>query len=161
MKKFLFLTAFVLGLVACGNKQAETQNTVTENAKLADCDITINGIHFTKSINGAEKLVTDSAGIITLRANPNADFFIDPNEKTSQDDAGILLTEVDNTKPFTFKGKVTSGFFNSSDASSTVLQPVNRDLSSRSRSRLPWWSYRCICKHLWKKVPHLRKCRQG
>ena len=108
MKKFLFLTAFVLGLVACGNKQAETQNTVTENAKLADCDITINGIHFTKSINGAEKLVTDSAGIITLRANPNADFFIDPNEKTSQDDAGILLTEVDNTKPFTFKGKVTS-----------------------------------------------------
>ena len=56
MKKFLFLTAFVLGLVACGNKQAETQNTVTENAKLADCDITINGIHFTKSINGAEKL---------------------------------------------------------------------------------------------------------
>lgn len=172
MKKFLFLTAFVLGLVACGNKQAETQNTVTENAKLADCDITINGIHFTKSINGAEKLVTDSAGIITLRANPNADFFIDPNEKISQDDAGILLTEVDNTKPFTFKGKVTSGFltegglynaatFNSSDASSTVLQPVNRDLSSRSRSRLPWWSYRCICKHLWKKVPHLRKCRQG
>ena len=82
MKKFLFLTAFVLGLVACGNKQTETQNTVTENAKLADCDITINGIHFTKSINGAEKLVTDSAGIITLRANPNADFFIDPNEKS-------------------------------------------------------------------------------
>lgn len=110
MKKFLFLTAFVLGLVACGNKQAETQNTVTENAKLADCDITINGIHFTKSINGAEKLVTDSAGIITLRANPNTDFFIDPNEKISQDDAGILLTEVDNTKPFTLKGKVTSGF---------------------------------------------------
>ena len=30
--------------------------------------------------------------------------------KISQDDAGILLTEVDNTKPFTLKGKVTSGF---------------------------------------------------
>lgn len=59
MKKFLFLTAFVLGLVACSNKQAEPQNTVTENAKLADCDISINGIHFTKSINGAEKLATD------------------------------------------------------------------------------------------------------
>ena len=110
MKKFLYLTALALDLVACNNKQAEIKNTESDNPKLADCDITINGIHFTKSINGADKLVTDSDGIVTMRANPNADFFIDPNEKISQDDAGILLTEVDNTKPFTFKGKVTSGF---------------------------------------------------
>lgn len=110
MKRILFLTAFALGVYACGNKQVELQSTLTENVKLVDCDVPINGIHFTKSINGAEKLVTDSAGIITLRANPNADYFIDPNEKLSQDDSGILLTEIDNTKPFTFKGKVTSGF---------------------------------------------------
>lgn len=110
MKKYFYFAALVLSLAACDSKQTEPQNTEADNAKLADCDVTINGIHFTKSINGAEKLVTDSAGIVTLRANPNADFFIDPNEKISQDDAGILLTEVDNTKPFTFTGKVTSGF---------------------------------------------------
>lgn len=106
MKKYFTLTAIALLLVSCSNRQ----NIGSENVQMADCDITINGIHFTKSINGADKMITDSDGIITLRANPNADYFIDPNEKISQDDSGILLTEIDNTKPFTFKGKVTTGF---------------------------------------------------
>ena len=114
MKKLYFAFAMLLTMVACTqnkpSQEAETNKTEAADNKLADCDITLNGIHFTKSINGGEKLVTDSAGIVTVRANPNADFFIDPNEKISQNDAGILLTEVDNTKPFTFKGKVTSGF---------------------------------------------------
>ena len=113
MKKIYLALAILLTMAACTqNKpsQPETNKTEVDNANMKDCDITISGIHFTKSINGGDKLVTDSAGVVTLRANPNADFFIDPNEKISQNDAGILLTEVDNTKPFTFKGKVTSGF---------------------------------------------------
>ena len=114
MKKIYLAFTMLLTMAACTenkpSQQTETNKTEAGDNKLADCDITLNGIHFTKSINGGDKLVTDSAGIITVRANPNADFFIDPNEKISQDDAGILLTEVDNTKPFTFKGKVTSGF---------------------------------------------------
>ena len=114
MKKIYLAFAMLLTMAACTqnkpSQQAESNKTEVGDNKLVDCDITLNGIHFTKSINGGDKLVTDSSGIITVRANPNADFFIDPNEKISQDDAGILLTEVDNTKPFTFKGKVTSGF---------------------------------------------------
>lgn len=111
MNKLLCLTALMLGLAACGNNQTETQITESENSKLADCDITIGDIRFTKSINGAEKQITDSAGIVTFHAIPNADYFKDPNsEILSQDDAAILLTKVDNTKPFTLTGKVTSGF---------------------------------------------------
>ena len=119
MKKFYLAFAMLLTMAACTqnkpSQQAETNKTEAQNANLKDCDITINGIHFTKAINGGDKLVSESAGVVTVKANPNADFFIDPNEKISQDDAGILLTEIDNTKPFTFKGKVTSFFVYAND----------------------------------------------
>lgn len=117
MKKIYLAIAMLLTMVACTqnkpSQQAETTETKVENTKLMDCDITFNGIHFTKSINGADKLVSESNGIVTFRAKPNSDYFIDPNDgKLSQDDSAILLTEVDNTKPFTFTSKVTSGFLN-------------------------------------------------
>ena len=137
MKKIYLAFAMLLTMAACTqnkpSQQAETNKTEVNNANLKDCDITISGIHFTKSINGGDKLVTDSAGIVTVRANPNADFFIDPNEKISQDDAGILLTEIDNTKPFTFKGKVTSGFlkegglYNAATFSYLQMTPFGRN----------------------------------
>lgn len=104
MKKYLCLTAVVLLFSSCGNNQTGISD------RMVDCDITINNINFTKSINGADKMISVTDGVVTLKANPYADFFIDPNEKISQDDSGILLTEIDNTKPFTFSGKVTSGF---------------------------------------------------
>lgn len=72
--------------------------------------MTLNGLHFTRSLNGAEKQVSDSAGIITFRAKPQADFFCDPNGKISQDDAAILFMEIDNKKPFTYSAKVKTGF---------------------------------------------------
>lgn len=85
MKKIYLAFAMLLTMAACTqnkpSQQAESNKTEVGDNKLADCDITLNGIHFTKSINGGDKLVTDSSGIITVRANPNADFFIDPNEK--------------------------------------------------------------------------------
>ena len=78
---------------------------------MTNCDITISGIHFTKSLNGADQQVLDSAGIVTFRAKPYADYFNDPNDgKLSQSDAAVLLTEIDNTKPFTFSARLKSGF---------------------------------------------------
>lgn len=101
MKKVFFYLATILALAACSGN----------NSALKDCDVTLGGIHFTKSINGAETRVSEKDGIITFRALPYADYFKDPNDgKISQDDAAILLTEVDNTKPFTMTAKVTSGF---------------------------------------------------
>ena len=73
MKKVYLAFAMLLTMAACTenkpSQQAETDKTEVADNKLADCDITLNGIHFTKSINGGDKLVTDSAGIITVSSN--------------------------------------------------------------------------------------------
>ena len=111
MKKMILLSALTLTLVACGGKQAIPPVEDAVNEKLTDCDMTISGIHFTKALNGADGQVTDSAGIVTFRAKPHADYFNDPNDgKLSQSNAAVLLTEVDNTKPFTFSARLKSGF---------------------------------------------------
>lgn len=81
---------------ACSHPTADKTTQVVESSRLTDCNISLNGLHFTKSLNGAEKQVSDSAGIITFRAKPQADFFCDPNGKISQDDAAILFMEIDN-----------------------------------------------------------------
>ena len=76
-----------------------------------DCDITIAGIHFTKSVNNAAALVTTSeAGITEFKATEKSDYFSDPDGKLSNTTAPLLLTKVDNTKPFTFSAKVTPTF---------------------------------------------------
>lgn len=111
MKKMIILSVFTLMLIACGDKQAVASVEDTVNEKLTNCDITISGIHFTKPLNGADSQVTDSAGTVTFRAKPHADYFNDPNDgKLSQSNAAVLLTEIDNTKPFTFSARLKSGF---------------------------------------------------
>jgi len=113
MKKMILLSALTLTLVGCGGKQATPLVEDAVNEKLTDCDMTISNIHFTKALNGADSQVTDSAGTVTFRAKPHADYFNDPNDgKLSQSNAAVLLTEVDNTKPFTFSARLKSGFTN-------------------------------------------------
>ena len=98
-------------MVACANKRADEITKVAESSQMTECNISVGGLHFTKSLNGAEQQVSDSAGIVTFRAKPHADYFCDPNEgKMSQNNAAILLTEIDNNKPFTYSAKVKSGF---------------------------------------------------
>jgi len=111
MKKTILLSALTLTLVSCGDKQATPPIEEAVNEKLTDCDMTISGIHFTKALNGADGQVMDSAGIVTFRAKPHADYFNDPNDgKLSQSNAAVLLTEVDNAKPFTFSARLKTGF---------------------------------------------------
>ena len=76
-----------------------------------DCDITIAGIHFTKSVNNAASMVsTNDAGVTEFKTGENSDYFSDPDGKLSNTSAPLLLTKVDNTKPFTFSAKVTPTF---------------------------------------------------
>jgi regulation of enolase protein 1 (concanavalin A-like superfamily) len=75
------------------------------------CNIAISGITFTKSVNGADSLAkADKNGKVTFKSGARKDYFNDPDGKLSNNTAPILLTEVDNTKPFTFTAKVTPGF---------------------------------------------------
>lgn len=115
-------TLLLLALFAnCENKNKSSESTTPTETKTAAkdsarvngtaCDITIAGIHFTKSINGADTLATaDASGKVTFKAGTQKDYFCDPNEKLSNNTAPILLSKIDNTKPFTFISKVTPEF---------------------------------------------------
>ncbi|MBR4817899.1 MAG: DUF1349 domain-containing protein [Bacteroidales bacterium] len=100
--RLLILAIMALTAMACTKK---TEPVVT----LDKCDITLNGITFTNSINGAAELVSEADGVITFSAEPHTDYFRAPNGRVL-DNAPILLTEIDNTRPFTFKGHLTPGF---------------------------------------------------
>lgn len=100
----IFLSALLPALLA-GCAGSET------GYDLQDCDITLCGVRFNKSLNGAAAQVSEQDGVVTFRAKPRADYFRDPNGDTlTGDTAAILLTEVDNTRPFTFSARVTPGF---------------------------------------------------
>ncbi|MDL2223347.1 DUF1349 domain-containing protein [Bacteroidales bacterium OttesenSCG-928-M11] len=76
-----------------------------------ECDITIGNVHFTKSVNNAHsKISIENNNRVIFTTGAKTDYFSDPNGKLSNNTAPILLTVVDNTKPFTFTAKVTPDF---------------------------------------------------
>ncbi len=102
---------------SCGNNnttsQESTQIMNTDSARVSGipCDVTINGIHFTKSVNNAASLITvEDGNRVLFTTGEKTDYFADPDDKLSNRTAPILLSEVDNTKPFTFTAKVTPEF---------------------------------------------------
>ncbi|MFT2008130.1 DUF1349 domain-containing protein [Pontibacter sp. 13R65] len=123
MKKII-LFAFTLifcCIAACSSKIEEKDASVnqgaggatTESSKISGepCDISFGNVHFTKSINGADTLaVEQNNGRIAFKVGEKKDYFNDPNGKLSNNTAPILLSKIDNTKPFTLVSKVTPGF---------------------------------------------------
>jgi len=121
--KFIFLgviviLAFLQGCQDNSQKQVKTDDTDTQSSSIdtakasgTPCDISLPGIHFTKSVNGAQSLVSiDQQNKVTFKVGEKKDYFSDPNGKLSNNTAPILLAEVDNTKPFTLISKVTPTF---------------------------------------------------
>jgi len=106
MKQLFLVMAASMLIMGCGGTE---KTEVSTDTPLSDCDITFGGIHFTKSINDAASLVSVSDGILTFDAAAHTDYFNSPGGQV-KDNAPILLTEVDNTKPFTFQGLLTPGF---------------------------------------------------
>lgn len=94
------------GALAAGQQTA----TVSDKVSGEPCDITIAGIHFTKSVNQAAQFVTTEQGKTVFKAGERTDYFSDPNGRLSNTTAPLLLSKVDNTKPFTFTAKVTPKF---------------------------------------------------
>lgn len=112
---------------ACTDQKTAKVETSAESSNLTDCNISLNGLKFTKSLNGADKQVSDSAGTVIFRAKPQSDYFCDPNGKISQNDAAILFMEVDNKKPFTYSAKVKAGFTENGIYNAAVLYVYAND----------------------------------
>lgn len=112
--------AVLIFLSSCNNRAekgstlaSHSQHISRDSAKVngTPCDIQLSGIHFTKSINGADSLTAiDQDDNIVFRVGEKKDYFNDPDGKLSNNTAPILLSKVDNTKPFTLVAKVTPEF---------------------------------------------------
>jgi len=85
------------------------------------CNITLPEITFTRSLNGAADHAKVSEGKLTLASEAKRDNFRDPNGKLSNNTAPVLLTEVDNKKPFTLMAKITPTFLKTYDAGTLYI----------------------------------------
>lgn len=121
MKTIFYSAITILSLSVlsgCNNKNETAKTTMKEETKLdsaivngSPCDIKLSNIHFTKAVNGADTLIKKEAGEkIIFNAGEKSDYFSDPDGKLSNTTAPMLLSKVDNTKPFTLTAKVTPEF---------------------------------------------------
>lgn len=132
MKKTVF-TVIVASMVMTGCAQKESKKTgsfdekVTEGTvELAPCDINVGGIRFIKSKNGAENGITLLGDTIKFEAGPQTDYFRSPDGNVVNS-SGVIFTEVDNTKPFTFTAKVQPDFTETGTYSAGVLYAYEND----------------------------------
>lgn len=111
-KNFMVSALTIFSLTACTPSSEEAKEDIYEAAfRIEDCDVELGGIRFSKMVNNADKQVSLTDSVIRFTAPEGTDLFIDPNDgKLTKSTAKILLTEIDNTKPFTFSGRLKPGF---------------------------------------------------
>lgn len=119
MKKTIILAALLGGLsLSCQQKATEgtnaeptPQEVQTPAKNITECDVRLSGITFTHALNRGDTCISlDDKGVLSFRCTEKRDIFNDPNGKLSNNTIPMLLTEIDNTKPFTLTAKVTPGF---------------------------------------------------
>lgn len=111
-KNLMVSALTIFSLTACTPSLEEAKEDIYEPAfRIEDCDVELGGIRFSKMVNNADKQVSLTDSVIRFTAPEGTDLFIDPNDgKLTKSTAKILLTEIDNTKPFTFSGRLKPGF---------------------------------------------------
>ncbi|HLW07161.1 MAG TPA: DUF1349 domain-containing protein [Marinilabiliaceae bacterium] len=92
-----------------------------ESTKGEECLIEVSGIEFTKSLNGAKELVSVNGDKLEFISDAKCDNFNVPDGTLITHNAPILLTKIDNTKPFTFTAKVTPTFLDKYDAGAMFI----------------------------------------
>lgn len=120
MKRKNIITLSIVGIIlfnSCTNKNTNLPESAkaisADSAQISGvaCNVNISEINFTKSINNAASLISiEENNKVTFTTGEKTDYFADPDNKLSNRTAPILLSEVDNTKPFTFTAKVTPEF---------------------------------------------------
>jgi hypothetical protein len=110
--EWLYLLIGIASLGSC-------QKSPNENAE--ECSVKISGIEFTKSLNQAKSMVTVEGDKLIFKSGAKSDYFNEPDGQQSYHNAPVLLTKVDNTKPFTFLAKVTPSFTDTYDAGAMYI----------------------------------------
>jgi regulation of enolase protein 1 (concanavalin A-like superfamily) len=117
-------------LAACSNPQqygtpanADAPHHRADAAKVngTACNMTFAGIKFTKSVNGADTLIKINDNRLAFKVGEKKDYFSDPDGKLSNNTAPILLTQINNKRPFTLISKVTPTFTKSGLYNAGVL----------------------------------------
>lgn len=93
----------------------------TATATETNCSFKLAKIQFTKCLNGAEKNVQLSGETLELQSDAKKDYFNDPDGKLSNSSAPVLLTQIDNTKEFTFTAKLSPKFIETYDAGALYI----------------------------------------
>lgn len=96
--KRFFLPLFLsLLLAGCNNSERSSKTLVMD-----DVSLTCSGINFTKAVNHAKECYSIQDNRLVMNAGTGTNYFISPDGSRFEATAPILLTKVDNTKPFTF-----------------------------------------------------------
>lgn len=117
----ILLSALCFLLLCVGPRQASA-----EDIKSEACRITLPGITFTRSLNGASAHARVEDGRLTFTSEARSDNFRDPDGKVFNN-APLLLTEVDNKQPFTLTARITPTFLKTYDAGTLYIY-VKEDL---------------------------------
>lgn len=121
MKKLLLITLAAALCAGCSSKHDEIPVEVIapldtlllpQSNPGVPCRVEFGDVVFTRSLNNAHLLLSRDNDGKRLRFNAGgpADFFCDPSGKSPVRTAPLLLTPVDNTKPFTLTAKVKPHF---------------------------------------------------
>ncbi|MDU1891475.1 MAG: DUF1349 domain-containing protein [Dysgonomonas sp.] len=130
MKKLILLTSISLLLAGCGNTNNENNNKANEETNanavvMEDASITLSGINFTKAVNEAAKYSKVENDCLIIDAPAKTNYFISPDGSRFEASAPILLTEIDNTKAFTFTTRMESAIEKIYDAGKVYIYVDN------------------------------------
>jgi uncharacterized protein len=112
------LWTVVLLLSLCAVSQPAFSQASTNDGP---CNVSLPGITFTRSLNGAAANARVEGGTLTLRSDAKRDYFREPDGTASYHNAPILLATVDNRQPFTLTAKITPTFLKTYDAGTLYI----------------------------------------
>lgn len=122
MRKVILNMMIVSALMSSCNNAPEKSTKVTpEITKGEECSLIVSGVEFKKSLNGAIATAAVEGEKLILKSNAKCDNFNDPDGKLSNNTAPVLLTDVDNTRPFTFTARITPTFNDTYDAGTMYI----------------------------------------
>lgn len=128
MNKVCINLLIVLAVMSsCNSNSKDSSKTTPDITKGEGCSVKVSGIEFTKSLNDAMKSATVDGDKLIITSNAQCDNFNDPDAKLSNNTAPVLLTKIDNAKPFTFIAKVAPTFKETYDAGTMYIY-LNPDL---------------------------------